>query len=329
MTNNSPHWNQKKIFSWAHIITFLTLIFYSYIAFMGFYYLSKGDLYKSLLVVFCCNLALVITFIGAQFTKASKSKFRKRIKLERLLIALSPIVLIGTLIPYNHFWNVYSQQDKMVNQFSQSILQAQKMFNDYELYAKNRIDLLAKDKKHTNEVMLEAYTTTLELQLLSKNTTELSKNALKWITHTQQGRTIWNAFLIGNVQQIANAIKTWNNMLIELSRPVLSVENSNVKSFDTDKKSLNAVLSDLNNLTLTFTHKGCIHINTIISSVFLFIFLLFPYLVQSRHTKAYGHFFLLPFLHKKRGKKSYSNNKRKKANALDNKEDDSIFNGTL
>ena len=70
---------------------------------------------------------------------------------------------------------------------------------------------------NSDALQKENYIHTLQLQLLSQNTDSLQTLALKWIESANQGASVWNAFLIGNIDKISDAIKSWNSTLVQVS----------------------------------------------------------------------------------------------------------------
>lgn len=323
MINNNYSWNETLKFSWGHIIAFIALIFISYVAFMGDFYMNGGDFIASALKVFIIDILLLLTFIGAQIYKGIDAKFERSIIVERILICLCPIAFVWAMIPYNHFWNVFSQRERIETQFSSSIVKSKKMFVDYDVYANIRIENYQKmleniiaNKERSKELYTkcsfvgnidklqkEAFVQTLRLQLLSQNTNNLKNEATKWIDNANQGASVWNVFLVGNVHMISDAITKWNQTLSSYSEPILSNESvtgNDIKAFDTDKKSIDAAIYGLNSLTNIYKVKGGIKVNSIITAFLLFLMLLFPYFLQKRNTRANRLYFLLPLVHKKR-----------------------------
>ena len=235
--NNNYSWNQTLKFSWGHIIAFVALIIISYVTYMGDFYQNGGDFKSAAIKVCSIDIALLITFIGAQIYKGKDEKFDRSIIVERILICLCPIAFIGAMLPYNHFWTVFTKREMIESQFNKSIEKSRQMFVDYEQYSSDRIqryestlDNVIRNKAKnlseyrkagfngSNDDIVKAnYIETLKLQLLSENTDSLRRSALAWIDEANQGASVWNAFLVGNVENISNAIKSWNEIFQNLS----------------------------------------------------------------------------------------------------------------
>ncbi len=322
MSENKYSWNETLKFSWGHIIAFVALIFISYVTYMGDFYSNGGDFKLSAIKVFIIDIALILTFIGAQIYKGSDEKFDRSIIIERILICFCPIAFLWAMIPYNHFWSVFGERDQIEPKFTSAIDKSRQMFGDYDHYSKERISAyseylnsLISNKDSNRDAYLKAgfgssignsndelvkdnYVTTLKLQLLSQNTDSLRKLALDWINDANQGASVWNAFLVGNLNMISDAIEGWNQKLYEVSVPVLSNERSDsiysVKPFDQERASFRAANAELISLQNLFENSNGISLNTIITGLLLFLMLLFPYFLQKRNTRATGLYSLIP-----------------------------------
>ncbi len=352
-TVNKYSWNKTLKFSWGHIIAFVAMIFISYVAYMGDFYQNGGDFEKAAIKVLIIDTLLLCTFIGAQIYKGTNEKFNRSIIIERILICLCPIAFCWTMLPYNHFWTVMGQHEKIEENFNQAINKSKQLFTDYNTYANNRIERYDKfltfvihNKNNDPETYINSgftgiddqmqkqdYVRTLQLQLLSQNTEILEYWANKWIDNANQGASVWNAFLVGNIKEISTAITNWNNTLNKYSMPVLSNEAGNqeeIASFGENNSAISAAIQGLTDLSKIYTTKKGINFHTIWTSVILFIMLLFPYLLQSRNTKANGIYHLWPFSAdriKQTHTEEYDENDE--SNPTQNEQNDDIYSGTF
>lgn len=223
------------------------------------------------------------------------------------------------MLPYNHFWTVFTEREMIESKFNKSIEKSRQMFVDYEQYSSNRIqryestlDNVIRNKAKnlseyrkagfggSNDDIVKAnYIETLKLQLLSENTDSLRRSALAWIDEANQGASVWNAFLVGNVENISNAIKSWNEKLSDFSEPVLSnetISGNDILPFDKNKESYKAANNGLVELNMIYTETKGLNFNTLWSGIILFLMLLFPYILQKRNEKAKGYYSLIPSL---------------------------------
>ena len=356
MSYNKYSWNETLKFSWGHIIAFVALIFISYVTYMGDFYSNGGDFKSSAIKVFVIDIALILTFIGAQIYKGADEKFDRSIIIERILICLCPIAFLWAMIPYNHFWSVFSERDQIEPKFTSAIEKSRQMFVNYDQYSKDRITAysdflfsIIANKENARTAYLNAgfsdandymvrdnYIMTLSLQLLSQNTDSLRTSALQWIDEANQGASVWNAFLVGNIDMIADAIEGWNQKLYEYSVPVLSNESTNntVSPFDPNRDSFRAANAELKGLRGLFVNGNGVSVYTIITGIILFLMLLFPYILQKRNTRATGLYSLIPKSKSDTNKIHYNPNYR-----VDNGDDhteepvsqpsDDIYGGTF
>lgn len=350
MEANKYSWNQTLKFSWGHIIAFVALIFISYVMYMGDYYKNGGDFISAAIKVALIDLALLATFIGAQIIKGTDEKFDRSIIIERILIVLCPIAFVFAMSSYNHFWSVFEQRQQIESLFNSSIDGAKQMFVSYDKYAEDRIDTY---KNNLDSILIarangdatlygkagftgtndhfkkDNYIHTLDLQLRSQNTDSLKLVANKWIDEANQGASVWNAFLVGNVEQISTAIKKWHETLQSYSEPKLSnetIRGNKVLSFDEDGLSIEAATKGIDSLKDIYTQTTGIKINTIWTGLIIFLMLLFPYFLQKRNTRAEGLYFLIPGTKAKSyNTKSSPRSRNKRAKETVDNEEDVIF----
>ena len=354
MEANKYSWNQTLKFSWGHIIAFVALIFISYVMYMGDFYKNGGDFTSAAIKVALIDLTLLITFIGAQNTKGTDEKFDRSIILERILICLCPIAFVFAMFSYNHFWSVFEQRQQIESQFNSSIDGAKQMFVSYDNYAEQRINTY---KNNLDTILIlhangdatfyskagftgkndhfkkENYVQTLELQLRSQNTDNLKLVANKWIDEANQGASVWNAFLVGNVEQISETIKNWHKTLQSYSEPKLSneeIRGNTVLRFDENASSIETATNGIDSLKDLYTNTTGLKLNTIWTGFVIFLMLLFPYFLQKRNTRAEGLYFLIPGTKAKSYNKTSSTPHKKNRRFKDdvNDEDDILVTPT-
>jgi uncharacterized protein (UPF0333 family) len=298
--------NDRLQFSWGHIVAFIALIAVSYTSFVGLTYLTDGDFKSAAIGMGIIDVTFLIFFIGAQQLKSSGVKMAKKIILERVLIFLSPVVFIVGMIPMSHFWTVTSQNDSIVKIFTQAINNSKNLFTDYETYSQNRISQYKKGlsdvlSTRTNNIanfrsigfeegnysiQKDNMVTTLQLQLLSVNYDSLKVAANSWIDHANQGASTWNVFILGNTREIKSAVISWENQLQLASNKTLSNEKvvCNVSSFTSG--AANRAVKGIEQLTQTFITFRAPNAKSYIFGCIIYLMLLFPYMLQDRHTKS-------------------------------------------
>lgn len=296
-------------FSWAHIVAFLALIFIGYVSFVGLTYMIDDGFEKPALLMLGILLVLTIWFIGAQQLKGVDNNFPygKCIWWERLFVFTSPIILIVCLIPFNHAFNVAGRSQEIESTFNDAINSSRSMFEDYDVYVQRRItnyqefltrvkdnkdiqptvysELGFKGDKDNNRINTEVQ---ILRRQLTANYDSLKTEALDWIDRVDQTTSVWNVFLIGNIEEIKSAIVDWRFQMENFSKVILQTERQNVDEkvvpFDVDEKSVNLVMSQLDSLSKIYydTDNEGINATAVIIGVILFLLLLFPYFLQER-----------------------------------------------
>ncbi len=295
MDNSIYFWNKRAKFSWGHIIAFIAIIAISYFAYMGAFYANGGNFGNAACKVAKIDIVLLGVFIGVQMTKGANRKFDRCIIVERILILLCPFIFfIWVWKPFNHFWNVFSEREKIEKKFNETIDQSKRIFVAYDKYAEERIsnyDYHLRDIYPDDEIAKENYVDALRLQLLSSNTDKLKKSAIKWIEESNHA-SIWNAFLIGNVDEIIKAVKSWQMELDTVAKETMSNEVPYEKlSFD---QAINKVVNDLNSLKEEYKNVSGTTVWSVLTALIFFLMLLVPYVLQERNTKAQGFYHLIP-----------------------------------
>lgn len=279
--------NETLKFSWGHIIAFVALIFISYLSFMGITYLLDGNFLYAGIGVMIIDLILILFFIVPQILKGTDEKFRKKIVFERILFFTAPIFFIITMIPYAHFWTVFENRTEVESTFSESIKTTKGMFESYEVYANNRIQEYEKKLKKSKNETIHSYNEieALRLQLIADNYEALKKSAIKWIDNASNA-TVWNVFMIGNINKIEKAIDNWNKSLNKFSSKIMTDEPEGVETFSSLDPSVITAKNNLNSLRSVYTTKEPPTIIAIACALLLYFLLSIPYIIQKRNTKS-------------------------------------------
>lgn len=302
--------NKKLKFSWGHIIAFVALIFIAYTTFVGMTYLEKGNFAIAGVWTALIVLSLLVLFMAVQQLKCCDEKFAKKIVIERILFFASPVLFVALMIPYAHTWKVQKNNDEIVEQFNEAINSSRSMFTDYENYANNRISGFGssmeaaitydslRDKymecgfsSGMEETQKENRMEALRLQLLPCDYDSLKAEANKWIDEANHGANVWNVFLLGNVKEISSAIENWHGQLAAFStKHTLKSEEvleGSIAPFDGNRESIQKAQNGLTGLSGIYTERGWPSLWGWLSGLLCYIMLLFPWLVQKRHTKNY------------------------------------------
>lgn len=219
--------------------------------------------------------------------KGVDRKFHRSIVWERVLIFLSPLIILAALVPYSHFWTVLGRESEIVEKFSTAVKESQGVFTDYESYAKNRYaqlrDVLAKqqlsDQQRTNRL------NELEMWLLSDNYKSFKQKVETWTSQVSKRPSVWNVFIFGNINKIEQAVTQWTKTLNETSMRHLSPESTNVQPFGPPNPHQQKAIADLKDMSGLYTDKSFPNVWAVITILVCYAMLLFPYLIQERHSR--------------------------------------------
>lgn len=305
--------NEKLKFSVGHVFAFVTMLIMGYITFMGSLYLHPGKFVSAGIAVVSNLIPIFILFIGVQWLKGTEIRFKNRIWLERLLFVAAPLLLYTMFKPgqpLSHFWTVERQSEVVTGQFATSIESSKKMFDEYDLYAQDRCERLdeilndvVKNKKFGDRYSSYGFTgedddlqinnriEALRAQLYPTNYDGLKSMSNEWIDK-HRGATVWNVFLIGNVDSIKSSMTKWHGHLQKFSSKRFSIED-NVPCFDENHECLNNIMAGFDTLEHIFTTKSeKVEHRAVLFAVGCYLLLMLPYIIQRRSVKSRRRLFL-------------------------------------
>lgn len=278
--------NEQLKFTWGHIMAFMAIIFISYISFLGISYLTNGEFIYAGIGVFLIDLLLMLYFILPQLLKGTERKFETRIAFERILVFTAPIAFMVLIIPSTHFWTVHEKRDQVRTAFEQSVQSTEDMFVSYEKYAEARLNKYNRKLKNAGvaSLMRNEKVNALKIQLLSENFTNLQAAATEWLEEAASA-TVWNVFMLGNIDRVEESLTNWNRTLTHFSENIMQDEGNNVQVFSDKNSSASEAKNSIRTLTGIYTKPGFPTILSIVLSIVLYWLLMTPYLIQARNMK--------------------------------------------
>lgn len=134
--------------------------------------------------------------------------------------------------------------------------------------------------------MIENRITLLKLQIDSTNYEKIRDNALQWIEQANQGGSVWNVFLFGNLKTIKSSISSWHSSLQEFSSKKFVAEEESIMEFDKENKILNSAINSIDQLENIYKQSKELYIWGLVTMILAYLFLLMPWIVQERNTKS-------------------------------------------
>lgn len=298
--------NDLLKFSWLHVFAYIAAIFIGYVSFMGKTYQTDGNFLVAGLWTGIIVVVLLFIFIGAQQLKGTDRRFKRRLTIERVLVFVSPIVFVLLMFPFLHFWTVFSRNDEISTKFERAVRSSESMFDAYDTYAKQRvsqydealrpfamwqegddlsIDPVFELDTEDDRIRRDSHVATLKTMLHSSNDSTLRQMAVEWI-HGVRGVSVWNIFVLGNLNEVKEALGQWRSRLVALTEHRMQDEPATAVSFDADQTVLTRCLYDLNQLSGLYTRSGGPTTLGLLMLLLCYVLMLAPYLLQRRFSKS-------------------------------------------
>ena len=225
--------HEKLKFSFGHILAFLSLIFGGYVTFVGVTYYTGGDYIIGGAVAIGISLVLLFLLFWLQLLKSVNEKFESYIIHERITLVVFTLTCCLAFIPFSHFWTVKSHEEDILVKFEESLQFARQLFSDYDKYANERIHVLEEGENHFNphssaweRASYQAMLKGIQLQLLPDKYLDLKQEALEWVDQSEKTISIWNVFLMGNVNVINSSIREWHDEMSNMSTHITDLEQN-------------------------------------------------------------------------------------------------------
>ena len=287
--------HEKLKFSFGHIIAFVVLIFWGYVTFVGVTYYTGGNYMFGGIIAAIISVLLLLLLFRLQLLKSVNQQFEKYIKHERATLVVFTSVCCIAFVPYSHFWTVESYGDYIKDSFEQSLQVSRKLFSEYDAYSVERIAIVESktdslDLHSDDNVFIRhhAMLRGLRLQLLPEKYINLERKSLEWVEQSEKTISIWNVFLMGNIDVISNSMQTWHSVMSGLSEYVTDEEKNytgSVLPFDrmniVDEST--AILNTVTPMYMTAEFPKPMAWITGLVAIFL---LYLPWIIQRRSPKS-------------------------------------------
>jgi hypothetical protein len=296
--------HEKLKFSFGHIIAFVALIFWGYVTFCGVTYYTGGNYLIGASVSIGIALILLLLLFRLQLLKSVNEKFEKYIIHERITLIIFSLACCVSFLPFSHFWTVKSHDEEILEKFEESLQKGRQLFVDYDNYSMKRINALEVgvdnvDMYGTDDELVSYYAMLkgIRLQLLPEKYKNLKTEALEWITQSEKAISIWNVFLMGNVNVINNSLHDWHNEMSDMSTHITDIEHKYIgKGADSISTTLPSTFDcteivrlSINNLDAVvplYTTAGFPTVMAWLTGIIVFFMLYLPWIIQARSPKS-------------------------------------------
>lgn len=298
--------NEKLKFAYGYVLAVISLIIITYITFVGMLYLTGGRMLPTLLITITLILLLTASCIGLQRLKATDHRFSRHIIWERILLPAMIVLCLVAMIPFSHFFTIHKHESEITCEFTAMLDESKKMLDEYSDYAKNRVrkynislkSALNKNNKKAiignnsfydkvpNDILRDNLINIMEMQLCVSEDS-LRQGASAWLDDARKGITVWNVFLLGNVNKIREAIDLWHNQMEESSSRLFPGEvakkNQNVAYASAHIQQIHQHLDNIDKICTKPSFPSPL---ALLTGCICMALLFLPYYLQQRHTRS-------------------------------------------
>lgn len=236
LQENQQGENFIKVASFS-IIGLLFIIAFSYLEFLGWMYMSNGNVILSNVMTLAIAIVLFVTSFLLPRIKASNQNGvvkRRRFYQSVTLLFFVLAVCLG-YVAEMHFFKVQKNEKQLQESYTVALNQAKGIYPAYQDYTNNRLDAykqtlqnVAKNKKTTqyqellgqfpgtNDSQKIAYLVSSLKRTLTPTNQKLQEHFNIWLSKAGDVN-VWNVSFIGNVNMLDETIQNYINSLSKLS----------------------------------------------------------------------------------------------------------------
>lgn len=292
----------RTTFTLADVLTLITSLAFGFICFLSIYFYTLGNTKYSVMIAAIITIILFILALGAKLLKKTSRNFKSAYITEKVCVVFFSLIYIALATTlFSHFFVVSAQKRTIQKKLNTSIIQAEKMFSEYENYAKTREGLYKKRlqsavySKNTNptgyksfgfdassisdDKQIEKKMFTFHTYLFPSKLEEMKKKHTAWLHDSRKIITNWHPIGIVNVVNSVEKESTkWLNELVGFSN--VDVEGEAYHNFD--------YKLTFNNVNSYFTTTDKPTLLAIVLGIASYFLMLFSYFITKRHSKFPG-----------------------------------------
>jgi hypothetical protein len=310
--------NKLSKFSLADVLTVLTAIAFGFICFLGKNFYTLGNTTVSINWAIFITISLAGTALAAKQLKRTSGNFKTMFVAEiAVLVLFTVLMVMFTYSLFPHFFNVTAEKTEIQNKLQTSIVRAENMFAEYELYAENcktnykgRLDAAVYTKTRevsrvdyinygfvegdvSDDVQINNKMFTIHADLFPTTYSDTAANngikevAISWLTKAKNTTSSWKPIGIVNVvNEIENNSKGWLSQLIRFSNDAAQGE----RRFSHFKYDLS-----FSDVKTHFTKLGSPTLFSIALAAVAYVLMLLSWFVTKRHPRGFGVLTTAPY----------------------------------
>jgi len=301
----------KSKFSLADLLTVLGAALFGFFCFLSLNYLSFGETLRS--IIGALIIALIVGGLAfiVKLLKTTNGNFKTRIIWEWVFLVLFAVAAFVAVIPFSHYFSVLDQKEEIQSKVSANIDQAEGMFNKYEDYCTNRLNIyhrflqsvvagkrvnqslyrrLGFGKNISDAEQIDNKMFTLHAKLYPSNyegKDGTKQVATTWLDNAKNTLESKMAFTFGIVTVIKSSqtnFTKWKDELIQNASFRAQSETANDFEFPLTFTDVTDKFTKLNRTATT---------NSTLYALLLYVVMLTSYIVSKRSTK--NHYSLFRF----------------------------------
>ena len=297
--------NRSK-FSLADLLTLMGAVTFGFLLLLSYYFSTLGDLKQSILMASIFAIPLGILAYVIKLKKGVSRNFKSNIILEGILVVFFAALAVGSIFPFSHYFAISQQKEEIQSKIISNITEAKGLFDAYDSYADNSINLYERKLKSIVEakfvnpsayieegfeqgksdaIQIERMVTLLK-QILRPSDYSKMKEDLSWLSDAESEVENWSPKKVVDIVNKLNlGVQYWNDQLKKYSSEPLNARNTT--SFDSP--------ISFDQVSSFFTKETPLNPIGIAIHVGLIFLMLFSYLISKRHERIRGNVLKLLF----------------------------------
>jgi hypothetical protein len=283
------------------LCTIVGSVFFGFFCYLSLNFLSLGNTLPSIVWSAVLALFLCIPVFVAICLKKTSRPTKSRIIWEWALLVLFVVAAVVAALPFSHFFVVSEQKGGIQQTVTANITQAENLFDDYETYANNRLNIYENKLKSItaaisvnpseysnygfvsgtdDKTQVENKMFTLRAQLYPSNYDNMKQVNTKWLADSKAIVTDWKPIgIVTVINEVESELTLWKDQLKGFSS--FRAQGEQASDFE-----YTLTFSTVTNKITEFDSPTSL---SILVAIGLYVFILLPYIPIKRHSKFSGY----------------------------------------
>lgn len=287
-------------FRLADLFLALGVLGFGFFCFLSMNFITLGDTVKSVIAATLISVVLGGIAFGLKLLKSTKGRFKIFIVWEWVLLLFFIAAAFFATFPFSHYFTVWEQKSEIQKEAVLNILKAERLFNEYEIYAEDRIsmykrrlesvvkneggepipyDTLGFNDPADDESQIITMVRALKNQLYPSNYNEMKKLDSLWLSEAKSKILNWSPTgVVKVVNTFESEINSWIRQLVYYSEARVQGESPSTNNFSFE--------IEYDNVTTKINKQHAPSPLAIIIAILFYVLMLLSYVVTNRSTKS-------------------------------------------